>query len=115
MAAGGPLVSPTVPCILLTPVAPHGLSARPLVLPSSSTIEVRVPRHARSRPIVSFDGHHEQILERESRVRISQSNSYVPFFRIPNDDPNLSGVSSDWFVSLRSKLHWAREIRKSAL
>ena len=111
MAAGGPLVAPTVPCVLLTPVAPHALSARPLILPSSSSIEIHVPRHARSRPIVSFDGHHELVLERDARVRISQSKSAVPFFRLP-DSP---GASADWFVSLRSKLHWAKEVRKASL
>ena len=112
MAAGGPLVAPTVPCVLLTPVAPHALSARPLVLPSTSTIEVHVPKHARARPIVSFDGHDEMVLERDSRVRITQSKSFVPFFRLPETD---SGQSSDWFVSLRSKLLWAKEVRKASL
>ena len=112
MAAGGPLVAPTVPSILLTPVAPHALSARPLVLPASSTIEVHVPRHARSRPIVSFDGHHELVLERDSRVRIRQSKSFVPFFRLPHES---AAPNADWFVSLRSKLFWAKEVRKSAL
>lgn len=120
MAAGGPLVAPTVPCILLTPVAPHALSARPLVLPSTSAIEVHVPKHARSRPIVSFDGHHEIVLERDSRVRITQSKSFVPFFKLTANDAQpgtstTSGASSDWFVSLRSKLFWAKEVRNSAL
>jgi NAD+ kinase len=116
MAAGGPLVAPTVPCLLLTPVAPHALSARPLVLPSTSAIEVHVPKHARARPIVSFDGHHELVLERDSRVRITQSKSHVPFFRLPaGDDSALAGPSADWFVSLRSKLFWAKEVRKASL
>ena len=120
MAAGGPLVAPTVPCILLTPVAPHALSARPLVLPSNSEIEVHVPKHARSRPIVSFDGHHELVLERDSRVRITQSQSFVPFFKLTANDAQpgtstASGASSDWFVSLRSKLLWAKEVRNAAL
>ena len=113
MAAGGPLVAPTVPCVLLTPVAPHALSARPLVLPSSSVIGVHVPKHARARPIVSFDGHNELVLERDSRVRITQSRSFVPFFRLPSAD--ASGQSADWFVSLRSKLLWAKEVRKASL
>ena len=118
MAAGGPLVAPTVPSILLTPVAPHALSARPLVLPSTCEIEVKVPKHARSCPIVSFDGHHELVLERESRVRITQSTSSVPFFRLSPEflgSTSTGGASADWFVSLRSKLLWAKEVRKPAL
>lgn len=113
MAAGGSLVAPSVPCTLLTPVAPHGLTARPLILPDSSTIDVLVPDYARSRPLVSFDGHHELVLERNSRVRITRSKSFVPFFRITQD--GQTGVSADWFVSLRSKLHWAKEVRKPGL
>jgi NAD+ kinase len=115
MAAGGPLVAPTVPCVLLTPVAPHALSARPLVLPGNSIIDVQVPKHARARPIVSFDGHHELVLERGAKVRITQSRSYVPFFRLPQNPKEGTGESSDWFVSLRSKLLWAKEVRKAAL
>ena len=108
MAAGGSLVAPTVPSILLTPVAPHALSARPLILPSSSTIEVHVPKNARSRPIVSFDGHNELVLERDAKIIVSESKSKVPFFRLLNGS---EGPNSDWFVSLRSKLHWAKEVR----
>lgn len=116
MAAGGPLVAPTVPCVLVTPVAPHALSARPLVLPSTSEISVHVPKHARSRPIVSFDGHHEMVLERDSRVRITESDAPIAFFKLPySEDSSMAGASSDWFVSLRSKLLWAKEVRKSAL
>ena len=115
MAAGGPLVAPTVPSILLTPVAPHALSARPLVIPATSTIEVHVPRQARSCPLVSFDGHHELVLERDARVRIRQSKSFVPFFRLPPSEDYSEAPNADWFVSLRSKLGWAKEIRKAAL
>jgi NAD+ kinase len=66
MAAGGCLVAPNVPCLLVTPIAPHMLSARPLILPANVTCEVKVPEGARSLPIVSFDGMHEVELERES-------------------------------------------------
>ena len=108
MAAGGSLVAPTVPSILLTPVAPHALSARPLILPSSSVIEVHVPKHARSRPIVSFDGHNELVLERNAVIKVSESKTKVPFLCLPGS----TGPNSDWFVSLRSKLHWAKEVRR---
>ena len=41
-AAGGPMVAPSVQCMLITPVAPHSLSFRPLVVDSASTIDVLV-------------------------------------------------------------------------
>ena len=48
MSAGGPMVAPSVPSTLLTPIAPHSLSFRPLVVPESSQIEILLPTSARS-------------------------------------------------------------------
>ena len=48
MAAGGPMAAPSVPCTLLTPIAPHSLSFRPLVVPESSEIEIYLPHNART-------------------------------------------------------------------
>ena len=48
MAAGGPMAAPSVPCTLLTPIAPHSLSFRPLVVPESSEIEIYLPSNARA-------------------------------------------------------------------
>lgn len=48
MSAGGPMVAPSVPGTLITPIAPHSLSFRPLVVPESSQIAVHLPLDARS-------------------------------------------------------------------
>lgn len=48
MAAGGPMAAPSVPCTLITPIAPHSLSFRPLVVPESSEIEIYLPAKART-------------------------------------------------------------------
>lgn len=48
MGAGGPMVAPSVPCTLITPVAPQSLSFRPLVVPETAVIEVHVPRSGRT-------------------------------------------------------------------
>ena len=42
------MVAPSVPGTLLTPIAPHSLSFRPLVVPESSEIEIYLPPHSRS-------------------------------------------------------------------
>ena len=47
LSAGGPIVAPSVPCILFTPVCPHTLSFRPLIFPDSSIIRLQVPDDAR--------------------------------------------------------------------
>lgn len=47
LSVGGPMVAPSVPCALITPVAPHSLSFRPLVVPESSDILIHLPSHSR--------------------------------------------------------------------
>ena len=69
MSAGGPMVAPSVPGTLLTPIAPHSLSFRPLVVPESSEIEIHLPPSARSHArwgvgwsLVMLDSNHDELL-----------------------------------------------------
>lgn len=55
-AAGGSMVHPSVPAILLTPICAHSLSFRPLLLPDSSVLTCTVPTDCRASAWVSFDG-----------------------------------------------------------
>lgn len=48
MSAGGAMVAPSVPCTLITPLSPHSLSFRPLIIPESSSLSIRLPSSARS-------------------------------------------------------------------
>lgn len=56
LAAGGSMVHPSVPAILLTPICAHTLSFRPLLLPDSSVLMCSIPVDCRSSGWVSFDG-----------------------------------------------------------
>lgn len=57
LSAGGSIANPLVPCILLTPVCPRSLSFRPLILPSTSNIMIRLAPHNRNKKIDwSIDG-----------------------------------------------------------
>ena len=47
VAAGGSMVHPNVPAILFTPVCPHSLSFRPVILPDYAEVELRIPGDAR--------------------------------------------------------------------
>jgi hypothetical protein len=56
LSAGGSLVHPEIPAILITPIAPHTLSFRPMLLPDSMEVRVCVPFNSRSTAWASFDG-----------------------------------------------------------
>ena len=56
LAAGGSMVHPSVPAMLLTPICAHTLSFRPLMLPDSSVLSCAVPADSRATAWVCFDG-----------------------------------------------------------
>ncbi|KAF9576920.1 hypothetical protein EC968_000045 [Mortierella alpina] len=56
LAAGGPLTHPEIPAILISPICPHTLSFRPMLLPDSMELRICVPFDSRSTAWASFDG-----------------------------------------------------------
>ena len=56
LAAGGSIVQSNVPCICMTPLAPHSLSFRPLILPENVEIKLKKPNDGRTSAWVSLDG-----------------------------------------------------------
>ena len=57
LAAGGPIVRPTLDALILTPIAPHTLTNRPVVIPATSTIRVQPNMEARDEVFATFQGH----------------------------------------------------------
>ena len=56
LSAGGSIVQANTQCICLTPMAPHSLSFRPLIIPVSTTITIKKPHDNRAQAWVSLDG-----------------------------------------------------------
>ncbi len=56
LSAGGPVVEPSVDAMVLTPIAPHTLSNRPVVIPASATVRVKPIIGDRDGAFVTFDG-----------------------------------------------------------
>ena len=56
LSAGGPVVEPSVDAMVLTPIAPHTLSNRPIVIPASATVRVKPDIGDRDGAFVTFDG-----------------------------------------------------------
>jgi NAD+ kinase len=95
LSAGGPVLMPTVKGFVITPVAPHSLTHRPLVVPDSLEIEILL-RSEEEVAYLSLDGQPGLDLSDGDRVRCRRSEHQVTLFR--------SG--SDFFQALRTKLKW---------
>ncbi|VAH93630.1 unnamed protein product [Triticum turgidum subsp. durum] len=107
-AAGGSMVHPNVPCMLFTPICPHSLSFRPVILPDSARLELKIPDDARSNAWVSFDGKRRQQLSRGDSVHISMSEHPLPTV-------NKSDQTGDWFRSLIRCLNWNERLDQKHL
>jgi len=97
LSAGGPLAHPEVEVLMLTPICPHGLTLRPLVLPGDSTVELRVENTADTEVVVTVDGQTGVPLAPEECVVVSQAP-----FRARLITPD----TGDFFRKLREKLGW---------
>jgi len=98
LSAGGPVLMPTVNAFVITPVAPHALTHRPLVVPDSVEIEI-VLRSGEDLAYLSLDGQTGLDLSDGDRVRCRKSEHQVKLFR----------TGSDFFQVLRSKLKWGEK------
>lgn len=99
LAAGGSMVHPAVPAILLTPVSPHSLSFRPALLPESAVITVGVPLNARCGAALSVDGKDVCQLQLGDTVEVCMSPYPVPTICLTTE-------TRDWFASCNEALQW---------
>ena len=102
LAAGGPIVHPSMDALVLTPIAPHTLTNRPVMLPASAAIEIvlagDLARSAREETYVTFDG--------QTGDAIGPGDT-VSIHRAPYALRLLKPSSHGYFQVLRQKLRWA--------
>jgi len=99
LSAGGPIVDPELEAILLTPVSPHSLTNRPLVVPPSICVELfPVLDHGENRATFSADGQVTRPLDSGERVIVTRARHHFPLVR--------SGIRTRYDV-LRSRLGWS--------
>ncbi|MEO7192499.1 MAG: NAD(+)/NADH kinase [Vicinamibacterales bacterium] len=97
LSAGGPIVHPLLDALVLTPIAPHTLTHRPLVLPATARIELRPQVEPQSDLIVTFDGQFGVPLELNDVVRIGRAPRLLSL---------LHTSPRTHFDMLREKLKW---------
>jgi NAD+ kinase len=103
LSNGGPIVTPGSEVIGITPIAPHTLSGRPLIVPASSAI--RVVAHAESDELLlSADGQAEAFLRPPAEVMVRKADYAVRLVKVRD---------RSYFDLLRAKLHWGRDARSA--
>ena len=96
LAAGGPVIIPSVAAFIVTPICAHTLTNRPIVLPDSAAIEVAV-KSQRESVYLTVDGQVGIALRSDDTVRIKRAASHVELIQSPH---------KTYFEILRQKLKW---------
>lgn len=96
LAVGGPIIAPGCDVFILTPLAPHSLTVRPIVLPGSSVIEARVVDDQQPY-VLAADGHSTEFREQGIHFVIRRARHTVNLVKLPEQH---------YFQTLRSKLMW---------
>jgi NAD+ kinase len=99
LSANGPIVFPSVDCIVATPICPHTLTVRPLVLPPDVVIRVR-PVSATTELILTVDGQDGERLGPGESLVVRRGTATVTLVRFPGQH---------FFTTLRRKLNWNLE------
>ena len=99
LSSGGPIVQPDVFSIIITPIAPHSLTSRPLVLPSNVEVEFRFNEESENNLKLIVDGQNIINFSKESTVKLSKAEHHLKF--ITFEDYN-------YYETLKKKMIWGR-------
>ncbi len=98
LAAGGPIIQPDVSAMILTPIAPHTLTNRPIVIPASSTVRVVPNVDSRDEVFATFDGQAGFELEAGDEIHIRRAERSLRL---------IHPSTRSYFEVLRQKLKWS--------
>lgn len=101
LSAGGPIVLPNTPILLLTPINPHTLTTRPLVLPSDRPLVIKSETGSIN-TLFSYDG---KVVSTDDKlkVEITRSDYFIELIQFPEQN---------YFETLRGKLMWGMDKRE---
>ncbi|MFA6572094.1 MAG: NAD(+)/NADH kinase [Bacteroidota bacterium] len=97
LSCGGPIIAPSTEVVCITPISPHSLTLRPLIIPSSNEISVRVHSFSGESHLVT-DGNQNRILSNDKEIFIRRSEARVKL---------IKPLNSTYYDLLRTKLLWA--------
>jgi NAD+ kinase len=99
LSSGGPIVQPDVFSIIVTPISPHSLTSRPLVLPADVDIEFRFNGDSEKELKLISDGQNIENFTNDSTVKISQAKHHVKF---------ITFEDYDYYQTLKTKMVWGK-------
>lgn len=97
LAAGGPVIHPSVPAILMTPICPFTLTNRPLIVPDSACVKIRLVRKS-SDIMLTFDGQTGMEITEKDTIIVRKSPHPVNMIVMPE---------RHYFEVLKTKLRWS--------
>jgi NAD+ kinase len=97
LAAGGPILYPTISNVILTPICPFTLTNRPLILPDSMVVSITMGKESEEKVSLTFDGQVGFDLLHGDKVLICKSESRIKLFKSPDQT---------YFEILRAKMMW---------
>lgn len=100
LSSGGPILDPSLECIIITPICPHTLSVRPIVLPPSANIRVK-SQEFEDGIHIAIDGRLTTNFEKGSSLYIRKSPHYLLLVR---------SFQKDFYELLREKLRWSGKL-----
>ncbi len=96
LSAGGPIIQPYIPAIILTPICPHTLSFRPMVISSESEVKVQLITGGEE-VYLTIDGQRGELMKKEDTVTVCQSELKLQL---------VSSPRRNYFDLLKEKLRW---------
>jgi NAD+ kinase len=97
LAAGGPILHPALPAVVLTPICPHMLTNRPLVVSDDAKIAIHLRAGREGEVHITFDGQRGFSLRRDDLIEVTRSPRTIRLVKAP---------SRDFYEVLRTKLKW---------
>ena len=95
LATGGPILLPHTEAIIVTPISPHTLSVRPIVLPPDTKIEIEVGEKGKA--LLVADGQRKKLIKTGHVIRFGKADYYVKL---------IKSLHRTFFSTLREKMMW---------
>ena len=101
LSAGGPIIYPSMDSITVTPICPHSLSARPIVLRSTETITMSFPEPYDGISL-AVDGQIKVLIDDQTQIKITKAKHSAQIISLPGNG---------YFKTLRTKMGWSGNVR----